>query len=482
MVMTKDQYLASLNDGREMYYEGERINDVAKFEPLKYSLASFARIYEAREEFPDILTFKTESGAVWDRTLKIPTTYEDIVRLRELTDFYSSYVGEGCSRIPPLGMMYLIGGLMHKSRFTKLNPQYGLNTEALWRHVADNDHLICSCFSDPRGDRSKSPLEQEDLDLSLRVVEKKSDGVILRGAKIISSAAPYAHDLFITSYAPFPNEKFASYALQCLIPVATKGLKFICRPLVTNSSRDTAWALSQDEMDLFVIFDDIFVPKEKIYYAGEWQFAEWFQHQYQSWYSWIYSVRAMIRAELLLGCARLISECTGTVNFPAVKEKLTQMAIYCEAVRSFVKSSEVEYERTEDGVVKPNVSISVMGQAFTNDHFQELVSIVKDLGGASVTTVPSPQSLEKMPSLRKYFNKYFGYRKEVASAEERMKAYRLIRDLTFNGVGGRLQFLQIFENGTNTHQKMVAYENYTGFDRCLKRAKDAAARETVPSQ
>src|ERR1700726_3211841 len=112
MVKTREQYLESLRDGRQVYFDGKPVEDVTKFQPLKWGLETYASIYDAKAKYPELTTFKTDWGAVWDRSLKIPTSYEDIVVARELHEFYFSLLGEGLSRIPPLTLQYLVAGLM----------------------------------------------------------------------------------------------------------------------------------------------------------------------------------------------------------------------------------------------------------------------------------------------------------------------------------------------------------------------------------
>jgi aromatic ring hydroxylase len=474
LVKTREEYLESLRDGRQVYFDGKLVEDVTKFKPLKWGLETYARIYDAKKAFPKETTFKNDQGKTWDLTLKMPTSYADIVVARELHEFYFSYLGEGLSRIPPLTLQYIITPMMFKSKFDEMNKQYGQNIDDLYRLVGDKDELICAAFSDPRGDRSISIIDQEDPDVTLRIVERNDKGVVVRGAKIIASASPFSHELFVTSYFGYPTDKFSPYALLFMIPVNSPGLKLVCRPSLTAEGKDSEWTLRQDEMDAFVIFDNVFIPNERIFFAGEWQFGNWFQQQYQSWWSWGYAVQGMLRAELMLGCAKLVTEYTGTGKFPAVKDKLAEMAAFIEGVRSFVRTSEMEYEVVSDGIVRPNTATSVAGQWFTNQNFQSVVNTLRDLAGAFVVTVPEKKSLDDSPELKGFFTKYFGYRKDIASADERMALYRLIRDLTYNSIGGRIQYLQMYYNGTNSLQKTLTYEYYDGFDRAVARAKRAS--------
>jgi aromatic ring hydroxylase len=474
MIKTREQYLESLRDGRELYYNGKRVNDVTTFPPLKWSLETFASLYDLKQRFPDLLTFKTETGDIWDKALKIPTSYEDIVRLRELYEFYYSYLGEGMSRITPITMIYLANELMFRSKFSELNPAYGKNVESVWRNVAEKDLILCGAFPDPRGDRSTQIYEQDDPDLTLRMVEKRSDGIIVRGAKTIATASPFCNELFVTSFSRFPMEKYGPYALLFVVPMNTKGIKLVVRDALTDEAKDTPWALSQDEFDAFVIFDDVFVPNDRIFYAGEWKFADWMQLQYPSWASWFYTVQAMLRAELMVGCAKLVSQFTGTANFPTVKEKITEMLSYCEALRCFIRTSEFEYEKKGDGVVQPKTSTSLTGQWFANQNYSAFSRTMKDLAGALVVTTPSKRTLDQSPELKRFFDKYFGYKKDLSTADEKLALYRLIRDLTYTSLGGRLEYLVMYFNGTNTLQKMLTYEYYDGFERCILRAKRAS--------
>jgi aromatic ring hydroxylase len=476
MLRTRQQYLESLQDHRQLYFDGELVEDITKFKPLQCVLDTFASIFDLRFQYPDLLTCKMSDGQVWDRSWKIPTSYEDILKLRELSELYLDRLGEGLARTPPIGMMYLLCELTFKSMFGQTNPRYAQNIEHVWRLVANEDHLLCGGFPDPRGDRSVPIPDQEDPDLTLRIVERNDKGVIVRGAKLVSTGAPFANDLFITSYSDYPNAKHAPYAILGVVPLNLEGLKIVCRPKFTTDSSSTDWAKKQDEIDAFVIFDNVLIPNDRIFYAGDWQFANWYQRENAgwSWYGWWYAIQTKMRAELILGCAKLITDYTGTANFPAVKEKLAQLVLFCKTLDSLIKTSELECERVGDGLVQPKMSTADAAQLYGNENYSSAVQILRDLGGAFVVAVPEKDVLDKMPELDLYFQKYFGYRKKYSSANEKLALYRLIRDLTCSGFGARLEFLQMYQSGNNTTQKMLTHLYYDGYDRCVAKAKRAA--------
>jgi 4-hydroxybutyryl-CoA dehydratase/vinylacetyl-CoA-Delta-isomerase len=461
-LMTADAYRESLRDGRVVFWGGEQIEDVTRHPrfqvPLKVAMGDYA--YDDPALRP-ILTYETEEGTTAHRIYQVPRTAEDLMARVEL-----------CKR------MSLVGGttgvfmalLTIKDRLAALNPMYAANVERLYRHARDNDLRAAEVITDAKGDRAKRAHEQVDPDLYLRIVERRADGIVVRGAKLHITGASVVHELVVMPTKAM-NADEADYAVAFSVPANTKGVAIINRnfaPAELNAF-DYPGSVHASLPEGFVVFDDVFVPWDRVFLAGEHQLSAAFAQSLGLWERTLGLVEGLHRIEIMVGLAQLVAEHQGRAKESSSQETIADMIAYVEAVRMGLDYSCRNFETTPSGMVHPNtLGINVTKYNFVNE-YHRFVRNLLTLSGGIVMTLPQEADLRNQASgayLRKYMQSVPG-----VDVELQMRVLNLIRDMTADAYGGWNMVMTLQAGGGLKAQRIMMAR---GFDMAAAKAKALA--------
>jgi 4-hydroxybutyryl-CoA dehydratase/vinylacetyl-CoA-Delta-isomerase len=357
-------------------------------------------------------------------------------------------------------------------RMNGVDPVY---RDRLEEYVADavaEDIRIAECITDAKGNRALSPSKQNDPDSYVRVVERRSDGVVIRGAKLHISAASLCHDLMVMPTKSMkPGEE--EYAIACAVAVASPGVKVINTTFHPRGADVRHFPVSSrlSVPDGFVVFDNVFVPHERVFLDGETENAAVFAHSLGLWER-LGGITAMVRqADELVGLAQLIAEANGLAGVSHVREKIDEMAIHATLLRAGLEAALSHATCTPEGYFYPDELFTNAAKYQGAAEFGRLVRHLHDIAGGAVLTAPSIGDLEN-PETREYVEKYMrtgtGF-----SAEERLRVFHAIRDLTADTYGGWHLVTNIQSGGGLFAQKLVTRKHYD-----MTRAK-ALARQAA---
>jgi len=448
-MMTGEQYKASLKDGRATYFEGEKIDDVVDHPILGQTVQIAADTYDHFYK-PDpkaISEYMTVPGSaleLWERTethvdLLTHVTYASIMTLLTAAD-----------------------------RIEEKRPQGKQNILNYVKEMQAKDLRITQCITDAKGDRSKHPAEQDDRDAYVRVVERKDDGVILRGAKLHISAASMGHELMtIPTKSMRPGEE--DFSIACCVPVNAPGVKIINTTYAPRheDTRDFPISGKAHVPEGFVIFDDVFVPNERIFLDGETEYAGIFAHSLGLWER-LGGLASMANgADELVGFAQLIAEANGLERVGHVKEKISEMIIHATLIRASLEAAIHNCQVTSDGAAFPDELYTNAGKYHGAANYNNMVRHLHDIAGGSVLTAPSIRDLENNDT-GQLVRKYMGTKQSVDGAY-RLRLFHAIRDLTADAYGGWKFVTNIQAGGGLYAQRIVTRKHYD-----LDRAKSMA--------
>jgi len=461
-LMTAAQYRESLRDGRVVYWGGERIDDVTthpRFRvPIEVALGDYA--YDAPEARP-ILTFETDEGDLCHRIYQVPYTADDLMKRVEL-----------CKR------MSLVGGttgvfmalLTISERLAALNPLYAANVERLYRHARDNDLRAAEVITDAKGNRALKAHEQIDPDLYLRIVERRADGIVVRGAKLHITGASLVHELVVMPTKAMTADE-ADYAVAFSVPTNTPGVSIINRnfaPAELNPF-DYPGSVHASIPEGFVVFDDVFVPWDRVFLAGEYQMAGAFAQSLGLWERTLGLVEGLHRIEIMVGLAQLAAEHQGRTRDSTFQDTIADMIAYVEAVRMGLDYACRHFETTATGMVYPNMlGINVTKYNFVNAYHSFARNLLQVCGGI-VMTLPQEADLRNEAS-GQYLRKYLQSVKGV-DTEQQMRVLNLIRDMTADAYGGWNLVMTLQAGGGLKAQKVMIVR---GFDMVQAKAKALA--------
>jgi 4-hydroxybutyryl-CoA dehydratase/vinylacetyl-CoA-Delta-isomerase len=461
---TPAEYVESLRDGRVLYWDGEKIDDIAKSERFRVPLAVASRDYEYDDpKRRDAMTYTTEDGDLAHRVYQIPRTEEDLKARLELAKDLSIVGGV-------TGVFMALQSV--KDEVAAVNPQYAENIENLWRHARKHDLRAAEVITDAKGDRARKAHEQDDPDLYVRIVSRDSKGIVVRGAKLHITGAALVHELVVMPTKSM-REAESDYAVSFSIPANAPGVKIINRSFAPPSLNEFDYPASAHHSmpEGFVVFDDVFVPWERVFLAGEHRMAGVFARSLGLWERTLGMVEAAERAEQMVGLALLVSEQQGKGGTSTVENAVAEMVCYAQMIRMALDWSCRNFERTPSGMIHPNVLGINVGKYFFAANYHQIVQKLHDLGGGLVLTLPTESELRN-PESGKYLRKYLHTTPDV-DVEERMRIYNLIRDLTADAYGGWHLVTTLQAGGGLVAQRIMMNRTYD-LERARKKAKKAA--------
>lgn len=450
-MMTGDEYRASLNDGRETFFEGEQIVDLPGHHLLGQTVDSAAAGYDR--------FYDPAPGAI-GAFMAVPGSKK---QLREQVELHETV--DLLTHVTYASIMTL---LTVADRLEDELPENAARIRAYVKDVQQKDLRITQCITDAKGDRSRRAGNQDDPDAYVHVVSRNDKGVTIRGAKLHISAASMGHELMtIPTKAMKPGEE--EYSIACMIPVNAPGVKIVNTTYAPRheDTRDFPVSGKHHTPEGFVIFDDVFVPNERIFLDGRPEFAAVFAHSLGLWER-LGGLAGMASSyDRMVGYAQLISEANGLEKMGHVKEKISEMMINATLIRASLEAAIENASITSDGAAFPNELYTNVGKYHGAANYSLMVRHLHDIAGGGVLTAPSMADLENEQTghlLRKYMST-----KQSVDGTYRTRLFHAIRDTTADGLGGWSAVTNIQAGGGLYAQRIVSRMHYD-----LDRAKKLA--------
>lgn len=470
-----EQFLASLNDGREIYYRGKRIEDVVSHSVLKVGVQTALVDYQIteKEEYSDF-AIAYENGENINRFLYAPRTKEDLLKRMQLIETGSRL----CCGFPPFakeGGSDALNAARVASMYVdqKHGTDYNQRVEAFARHLQKGDLSLAIGMTDVKGNRSLRPSQQADNDLYLRIVERRHDGIVVRGAKAHMTAVQYANEIIVLPTRAM-TEADRDFAVAFAVPVNTKGVKIISRAGSYEGRHIKEVPVSGrfDIMDGLVIFDDVFVPNDRVFLNGEWEFAGHFTQMFANFHRMTASAYKYPYIELMIGAAKLMADYNGTSKIAHVREKISEMIIYGETLKALTRSACENPVKDElSGIVFPHPMIGNSAKFHFANHYHQSVKYLQDIAGGIIVTVPTEEDFEN-EELRPYLLKYLAGNAEE-NPEHRFRMIKLIHDLAASDMGAFWEVTTIHAEGSLMALKLAVFQE-AEFERYENATKLAA--------
>jgi 4-hydroxybutyryl-CoA dehydratase/vinylacetyl-CoA-Delta-isomerase len=476
-IKTPQQYLESLKDGRVVYCNGDRVTDVTEHPILKVCRDWMAMDYVLNNDpkYQDLLTETNGDGQRVSFALMPQKSREDLLRLREIVKLWARV----CLGKPPGAKFVAKDGL---NALTVVSPRidkkygthYAENVEAYRKHLQENDLAFALAMTDVKGDRRLRPSHQTPhQDYYVRIVEERKDGILVSGAKTHISQAPLCNELLVVPCRAMKEDDQA-YAVAFAVPVDSPGLTLIsAEPEIHEPGNlfDHPITGSIYINDATIIFENVFVPNERIFLKGEWDFAGQVAYMFANFHRLSAETYKAMELELVTGAGTLMAEYNGVERAPHIREKLTWLVMYTEAVEIIGKSA-CEYcvSEPDSDLVYPNPLYANICKFYFADNWHQATKYIQDIAGGIVATAPSSKDYLN-PEIHDLLEKYLGG-KEGIPTEHRLRMAKLIRDLT----SSYEDVLTIHAEGSLEAQKL-SIAVLADFDRYKAAAKRAARIE-----
>lgn len=436
MRMTGDDYRESIRDGRTVLLDGERVTDVPNHPAFRHAVDLRARIYDMAHEdrYAATMTYE-DAGGIHAITNMGPRSKDDLRQKRDWVRLVMRDVGGLALRMGDETVGALWSLLDGREMLDAVDPRFGDNIAAQVERVRIEDRFVVSANTDPKGDRSLPPQEQ-DPDMLLHVVGETDAGIVVRGAKYETGAA-YAHEAFVKpTIANWGNETLSDYALGFLCPMNLPGLKHICRSPLSRGLDPKDYPISArfDEVDSLIVFDNVTIPWEYVFFYRHTKAAAYVRAMLHRYTGFPFIERMIHLADMLIGAASFNARQTGLDKNPAVREKLARMIVYREGINAFQTASvELAVESTA-GYMMPHQSTFYAGRAMACAELPAMMHLTRELVGGQICLTPDHRSFDEGESAE-WLQKYYTVN-ERWGAEDRRRLLAFARDLVNSSHAG----------------------------------------------
>jgi aromatic ring hydroxylase len=447
-VRTVDQYLDGLRDGREVYYRGERVADVVDHPELGIVSRHAALDFAFAEERPDLGV--TDGCSTY---YHLPRNAADLRRRSALIEAATAFGRTLVLLVKEIGTDALFA--LHRVAH---GTPWEANVRAFYERCREGDLALAVAQTDVKGDRGKSPSGQADPDLYLRVVERRPDGVVVRGAKAHTSYTPQADEVIV-----IPTRALAEgeedWAIAFAVPVATPGVKLLCSDFLHAETDEWTRPVSSRHrmVETLTVFDDVFVPAERIFLDGDAKRAGRLALEFVEYHRFTAVSYKLPLVDALVGLAAALAEANGIQRASHVRDKLVHLIGYAETVRALTHLA-AERCRVDEatGLAYPDPLTTNLAKWQFARGYVEAVEQVIDIAGGLLVTGPSGHDW-RSEAVRPFLDKYLA---GATPAAERMALLNLASDLLAREYAGYQAVLAVHAEGSLEAEKLMIARSY----------------------
>lgn len=482
-IRTGAEYIQGLRDTpRNVWINGEHVTNVVDHPIFEASVKEIAKLYDLQHDpdLHDTLTF--ESPTTGDRVATAfmpPRNAADIKKRSDTFRIIANATFGMMGRTPDYLSTMLMAFSESPHLFEKCGPEFAKRLMDYFEHVRENDLFLTHALIPPQSDRTKASSEQDVEFLHMGVASENKDGVIIRGARMLATLAPVADEILVYSL-PGLRSGDEKHSITFAIPTNTPGVKMICRRPYSTGQHDVfdhPLAARYEESDAVIVFDDVFVPWERIFTyddvdAANALYLKSFVRQHAAHQT---AVRGVAKMSMAVGTAIKLAQTIKIDKFLGVQEKLGKCICALELVKGCLLAAETNAVTLENGQVYCALDPLLAIRNYMPKSYPEVIDTLRELGAGGLTMNPSKLDLDSAeigPDVNKY---YVG---AGVPAKERMALFNLAWDLTGDAFGMRQLQYERYYSGDPMRNLANTYLGYKGED-CLSLVDKALAEATA---
>jgi 4-hydroxyphenylacetate 3-monooxygenase len=453
--LTGEEYLESLRDGREVWIDGERVEDVTTHPAFRNAARSVARLYDALHD-PDtreLMTAEDRHGITTHKFFMPSYSVEDLLASREAIAHWSKLSYGYMGRTPDYKASFMATLGADPGWYAPFEE----SAKHWYRKYAEQALFLNHVLINPPIDRDKAVHEVEDV--YVHVIEERDDGIIVSGAKMLATGSAITHATFVAQNSAVQLEegKAEDYALVFIAPMDTPGKKLVSRASYEQDAR-SAWdnPLSGrfDENDAVVVFEDAFIPWENVLVYRDVKKATGFYAQsgFMPRYTLQSGTRLAIKLEFLCGLLARGLRANGTDQFRGVQAKLGELIGWRNLIWSITSTLCHETQEGPGGSVVPALEYAVLIRLFGTQAFPMARDIFTELLGGAPLVTPSSNNDLLNDELRPVIDRF--YRGSVGDAHDRVKLFKLIWDAVGSEFGSRHAWYEVNYSGNQDQMRL----------------------------
>jgi 4-hydroxyphenylacetate 3-monooxygenase len=449
-IRTGQQYLDKLNAMRpHLTIDGEVVSENVTEHPAFRGVArTYAKLFDMQHDpaHQDALTYiSPTTGDRVGASFLVPKSIEDLEHRRAAIQTWAEYTNGFLGRTGDYMNSALTALAAAEKWFSQADPKYGENIRNYYEYARENDLLATHTLIPPQVNRSVSGSEQLGGQLSARIVEEREDGIVIRGARMLATIAPIADELLVfpsTVLRGTPEDAPYSYAFA--IQNDAPGLRYLCRTSLYNggSTFDEPLASRFEEMDAVVVFDDVFVPNERVFLLGHPELCNNFYAETGAAALMTHQVvtRTIAKSEFFLGLASEIAATIGIDGFNHIQEQLAELVVDVEIGKALMRASEADAALNEWGMMQPKWSTLNAARNWYPKAAQRFPQIIRTFCASGLMALPGEADLasDALPDIELYLQG------KSLTGPERVRLFKLAYDASISGFSSRQALYEYF--------------------------------------
>ncbi len=461
MLMTAADYRDSLRRYKpRVFVNGEAVASVADEPLLAPGVAGVGVTYDfahRAEHVPIMTARQATSGKTVNRMLHINESSQDLLYKLEAVRLVCRT--SGCAQ------RYLthdaLNGLYQATRLTddRHGTDYSQRFLNYLHEVQDQDLTLGVAMTDSKGDRSKRPGLQANPDVYVHIKERRPDGIVIRGTKAIVTGAPYVHE-FLMMPCRTHAKGDEDFAVCCAVPCDAEGITIVARPAGRPGEASAKFSAKYGQSVGVVIFDDVFVPHDRVFLAGETEEGGFLTTSYATHHRHSCIGARAGFGDLLIGAGALMVEANGldAEKHAHIREAMVELITITESFYACGVASSVYCTRDPAGSVMPDAVFSNIGKLLLATKIYDMHRVAHYVSGGLIVALPGPDE-DHNPETRASLAAVMGGRPDIP-AEQRAEVARLIEDLTVSHQAGWYSVISLHGGGSPEAMKREIWRNY----------------------
>ncbi|MGE0367659.1 MAG: 4-hydroxyphenylacetate 3-hydroxylase family protein [Candidatus Dadabacteria bacterium] len=461
MLMTASDYRESLRAYKpRVFINGSAVESVPDEPLLAPGINAIGITYDfahVPEYLPVMTALQGTSGKTVNRMVHINENSTDLLNKLEAVRLVCKV--SGCA------MRYLthdaLNGIFQVTRRTDdvHNTDYSQRFLNYLHYVQERDLTLAVAMTDAKGDRSKRPGQQPNPDVYVHIKERRPDGIVIRGTKAIVTGAPYVHEFLVMPCRTHTKED-ADFAVCCAVPVDAPGVTIVARPAGRPGEAAAKFSAKYGQSTGVVVFEDVFVPHERVFLAGEYEEGGFLTTSYATHHRHSCIGARAGFGDLLIGAGAIMVEANGLDpdRHGHIREQMVDLITITESFFACGVAASVYCTEDPAGSVMPDTVFSNIGKLLLATKIYDMQRIAHYVSGGLIVALPGPDE-DHNPETRASLTAVLGGRSDIPM-EQRMEAARLIEDLTVSGQSGWYSVISLHGGGSPEAMKREIWRNY----------------------
>jgi len=464
---TGAEYIAGLRENQpEVYLNGERVKDVTTHPALSNGVRTLARLYDMQHdpEIADQMTYTSPTtGDPVGLSFILPKTPEDLQRRHTMMAHWARVSCGMMGRSPDFMNVNMMAMAAAGDYFAQNRPEFKKNIQNYYEYIREKDLVLTHTLLNLQRSRSPGATILEDrTDIGLAVVKETDAGIVVNGARVLATLAPLSEEiaLYPTTSHMLPGSAPERYSFAFAIPNSTPGLKFQCRESydLGRSHFDHPLGSRFEEMDAVAFFDNVLVPWERVFLLNDVELCNNLQiatnRHLHSGHQIV--TKNVVKCEFMLGLANLMIQTLGSSQLPQVQQMMAEIIENLEVTKACLRAAEADAKIDQWGVLCPSaLPLQVARNSFIR-MYPRMAEILQLLGSSSLMALPTEADMNG--PLSEEINRYL--ETDTASAEERVRIFRLAWDTCCSAFAGRQVLYERFFQADAVRNAVILYNMF----------------------